>query len=154
MDNTQTTNLTELAADIVSAYVSKNAISVADLSTLITNVHGALQAIQNGDTTPASQPEQKPAVPIKKSVTPDYIISLEDGRRYKSLKRHLSTKYGLTPHGYRAKWGLPKDYPMVAPNYAATRSALAKISGLGQKQDVSAVKNDRPAKRSKKSKAA
>ena len=108
----------------------------------------ALKAIQNGETAPLDQPEQKPAVPIKKSVTPDYIVSLEDGARYKSLKRHLATKYGLTPQAYREKWGLPTNYPMVAPNYAATRSALAKSSGLGQKQ------KEAPAKRSKKSKAA
>ena len=111
-------------------------------------MHGALQAIQTGETVPLDKPEQKPAVPIKKSVTPDYIISLEDGARYKSLKRHLATKYGLTPQAYREKWGLPNNYPMVAPNYAAARSAMAKNSGLGQKQ------KEAPAKRSKKAKAA
>ena len=148
MENTESTNLTELAADIVSAYVSKNSVSVADLQTLIADVHRALKTIQTGEAVPRDTPEQKPAVPIKRSVTPDYIISLEDGARYKSLKRHLATKYGLTPQQYREKWGLPPDYPMVAPNYAASRSAMAKISGLGQKQ------NEAPAKRSKKAKAA
>jgi predicted transcriptional regulator len=148
MEATDSTKLTELAAEIVSAYVSKNSVSVADLQTLIANVHGALQAIPTGETVPLDKPEQKPAVPIKKSVTPDYLISLEDGARYKSLKRHLATKYGLTPQEYREKWGLPNSYPMVAPNYAAARSAMAKSSGLGQKQ------NEAPAKRSKKAKAA
>ncbi len=148
MENTESTNLTELAAAIVSAYVSKNSVSVADLQTLIADVHGALKTIQMGEAVPRDTPEQKPAVPIKRSVTPDYIISLEDGARYKSLKRHLATKYGLTPQQYREKWGLPPNYPMVAPNYAAARSAMAKISGLGQKQ------NEAPTKRSKKAKAA
>jgi predicted transcriptional regulator len=148
MEESQSPTPLELAADIVSAYVSKNSVSVAHLPTLIGNVHGALQAIQTGETVSLEKPEQKPAVSIKKSVTPDYIISLEDGGRYKSLKRHLATKYGLTPQAYREKWRLPKDYPMVAPNYAATRSALAKSSGLGQKQE------EAPAKRSKKTKAA
>ena len=97
-------------------------------------MHGALQAIQTGETVSLDKPEQKPAVPIKKSVTPDIMVSLEDGARYKSLKRHLATKYGLTPQAYREKWGLPNNYPMVAPNYAAARSAMAKSSGLGQKQ--------------------
>ena len=148
MEPTDSTNLTELAAEIVSAYVSKNSVSIADLQTLIANVHRALQAIQTGETVSLDKPEQKPAVPIKKSVTPDYLVSLEDGARYKSLKRHLATKYGLTPQAYREKWGLPNNYPMVAPNYAAARSAMAKSSGLGQKQ------KEAPAKRSKKAKAA
>ena len=148
MEPTDSTNLTELAAEIVSAYVSKNSVSIADLQTLIANVHRALQAIQTSETVSLDKPEQKPAVPIKKSVTPDYLVSLEDGARYKSLKRHLATKYGLTPQAYREKWGLPNNYPMVAPNYAAARSAMAKSSGLGQKQ------KEAPAKRSKKAKAA
>ena len=148
MEPTDSTNLTDLAAEIVSAYVSKNSVSIADLQTLIANVHRALQAIQTSETVSLDKPEQKPAVPIKKSVTPDYLVSLEDGARYKSLKRHLATKYGLTPQAYREKWGLPNNYPMVAPNYAAARSAMAKSSGLGQKQ------KEAPAKRSKKAKAA
>ena len=148
MEEPQSPTPLELAADIVSAYVSKNSVSVADLPTLIGNVHGALQALQDGETVSLGKPEQKPAISIKKSVTPDFIISLEDGSKFKSLKRHLATKYGMTPADYRAKWSLPADYPMVAPNYAATRSALAKSSGLGQKQ------NEAPAKRSKKAKAA
>ena len=147
-DASDQTNFIGLTAEIVSAYVSKNSVSNADLQTLIANVHRALQAIQTGETVSLDKPEQKPAVPIKKSVTPDYLVSLEDGARYKSLKRHLATKYGLTPKAYREKWGLPNNYPMVAPNYAAARSALAKSSGLGQKQ------KEAPAKRSKKAKAA
>ena len=147
MEPTDSTNLTELAAEIVSAYVSKNSVSNADLQTLIANVHRALQGIQTGETVSLDKPEQKPAVPIKKSVTPDYLVSLEDGARYKSLKRRLATKYGLTPQQYREKWGLPLNYPMVAPNYAAARSAMAKTSGLGQKR------NEAPAKRSRNKKA-
>ena len=143
----KSTALTELTAHIVSAYISKNSVAVTDLQTLIATVHGALQAIQTGAPVPLDLPEQKPAVSIKKSVTPDYLISLEDGARYKSLKRHLATKYGLTPQAYREKWGLPPSYPMVAPNYAAARSAMAKSSGLGQKQ------KEAPTKRGKKAKA-
>src|SRR4051812_4308097 len=109
MEDNDSANITELAAGIVSAYVSKNTLTVAELLTLIANVHKALQAIQTGETgetAPPATAKQKPAVPIKKSVTPDYIISLEDGGRFKSLKRHLATKHGLTPQAYREKWGL------------------------------------------------
>ncbi|TNC08781.1 MucR family transcriptional regulator [Methylobacterium terricola] len=121
--------LVELAADIVSAYVSKNSVPVAELPNLIASVHTSLM---NLGQAVAEQPEKlTPPVPIKKTVTPDYIISLEDGRQYKSLKRHLSTR-GLTPDQYRQKWGLPHDYPMVAATYAAQRSELAKNSGLGR----------------------
>jgi MucR family transcriptional regulator, transcriptional regulator of exopolysaccharide biosynthesis len=124
--------IVELTTDVVSAYVAKNSVSASSLPEIISSVHAAFTAL----SAPVPPPEAEkpvPAVPIKKSVTPDYLISLEDGRRYKSLKRHLSGK-GLTPAEYRAKWGLPKDYPMVAPNYAATRSALAKSMGLGRKR--------------------
>jgi predicted transcriptional regulator len=125
--------LIELATEIVSAYVSNNPVPVAELPGLIANVHAALEGV--GRPTDAQPPVSlKPAVPIKKSVTPDFIISLEDGKKFKSLKRHLSTHYGMTPDDYRAKWGLPADYPMVAPNYAASRSALAKSMGLGRKR--------------------
>ncbi|TGT54076.1 MucR family transcriptional regulator [Mesorhizobium sp. M00.F.Ca.ET.170.01.1.1] len=123
--------LIELTAEVVSAYVSNNPVPVGELPGLIDRVHAALKGTVGG---PFAKPEElKPAVPIRKSVTPDYIISLEDGKKFKSLKRHLSTHYGLTPDEYRAKWGLPADYPMVAPNYAAARSALAKTMGLGRK---------------------
>lgn len=123
--------LIELTADVVSAYVSNNPVPVGELPGLIDRVYAALQGTIGGPV--AKSEELKPAVPIRKSVTPDYIISLEDGKKFKSLKRHLATHYGLTPDEYRAKWGLPADYPMVAPNYAAARSALAKTMGLGRK---------------------
>ena len=124
--------LIELTADVVSAYVSNNPVPVAELPSLISNVHSALQQQTAAPAQEASE-SQKPAVPIKKSVTPDYIVCLEDGKQFKSLKRHLSTHHGLSPDEYRAKWGLPADYPMVAQNYSASRSALAKSMGLGRK---------------------
>jgi predicted transcriptional regulator len=128
----------ELAADIVSAYVSNNAVSANELVTLLAEVHGALQRVNKGEVETVVEP-LKPAVPPKKSVMPDYIVCLEDGKKFKSLKRHLRTQYNLTPEAYREKWGLPADYPMVAPNYAAARSALAKEMGLGQQRRRSAA---------------
>ncbi|MEH3146187.1 MAG: MucR family transcriptional regulator [Methylobacterium frigidaeris] len=120
-----------LTADIVSAYVSKNSVPVADLPGLLSAVHGALRGLV---TPPEPEPEKlTPPVPIRKTVTPDHIISLEDGKPYKSLKRHLAGR-GLTPDQYRQKWGLPHDYPMVAASYAAQRSELAKSIGLGQQR--------------------
>jgi predicted transcriptional regulator len=125
-----TSNHINLAADIVSAFVSNNAVPSAELPELIASVHSALAKVANGPTEkPAEAPV--PPVSIKKSITSDFLISLEDGRRYKSLKRHLKGR-GLTPEQYREKWGLPRDYPMVAPNYAKQRSELAKALGLGQ----------------------
>ena len=123
------TNFIGLAADIVGAYVTKNNVPAAELPGLIATTHAALVKL----TAPQAPEVEKPTppVPIRKSVTPDHIISLEDGRPYKSLKRHLSGR-GLTPAEYRQKWGLPFDYPMVAPNYAAQRSEMAKSLGLGQ----------------------
>ncbi|ESX99165.1 MucR family transcriptional regulator [Mesorhizobium sp. M1066] len=145
--------LIELAADVVSAYVSNNPIPVGDLPALIGQVHAALTATAGGVS--AQEPVAlTPAVPIRKSVTPDYIISLEDGKKFKSLKRHLSTHYGLTPDGYRAKWGLPADYPMVAPNYAAARSTLAKTMGLGRKPKAPEAPEPAPTKRTRKKVAA
>lgn len=138
----------ELTASIVSAYVTKNSVPMANLAGLVSSVHQSLQKL-----SVAAEPEPlpvTPAVPVKKSVTPDYIISLEDGRKFKSLKRHLATHYGMTPEQYRAKWSLPADYPMVAPNYAATRSELAKTMGLGRKagpKAAAAPKAKVPAKR-------
>ena len=129
----QQDNLIELTAEIVSAYVSTNTIASTDLPGLINQVHSALHRTATGSVEPA-QESLKPAVPAKKSVTPDYIVCLEDGKQFKSLKRHLRTHYDLTPEEYRQKWGLPPDYPMVAPNYAKARSALAKEMGLGQKR--------------------
>jgi predicted transcriptional regulator len=137
-DTSQTTNFVELASDIVSAYVAKNAVRASDLPDLIASVHGALAGL--GKPAQAAPEPLNPAVPVKKSVTPDYIICLEDGKRFKSLKRHLRTQYDMTPDQYRAKWGLPSDYPMVAPNYAAARSELAKTMGLGQQRRKPAAK--------------
>jgi predicted transcriptional regulator len=126
----------ELTADIVSAYVSHNALSREDLPGVIQCVYDKLTSL-NAPAVEAA-PELTPAVPIRKSVTPDYIICLEDGRKLKSMKRHLG-KLGMTPDEYRAKWGLPADYPMAAPNYAAIRSRLAKQSGLGRKPEARKV---------------
>jgi predicted transcriptional regulator len=132
-DTTTTTSYIELAADIVSAYVSNNSVPSADLPSLINEVHGALLRVGGGTVeVPAEAP--KPAISVKRSVTPDYIVCLEDGKKFKSLKRHLRTQYGMTPEQYREKWGLPADYPMVAPNYAKARSELAKEMGLGQQR--------------------
>ena len=123
--------LIEMTTEIVAAYVSTNSIPAADLTVLIQSVHKALSGAAAGPAVAEAAPKD-PAVPVKKSITPDYLICLEDGRRFKSLKRHLRSKYDLSPEAYRAKWGLAKDYPMVAPNYAAARSNLAKQMGLGQ----------------------
>jgi predicted transcriptional regulator len=131
MSDSAENNLTPLTADIVAAYVAHNALSADKLSDLIGSVHAALSKA----STQAIEPEKVelvPAVSIKKSVTHDYIICLEDGRKFKSLKRHLKTHYDLSPDEYREKWGLPRDYPMVAPAYAAARSDLAKSMGLGR----------------------
>lgn len=137
----------EQVAEIVSAYVSKNAVSPTDLPALIASTHKALQSLSGAEAQPVAEKLQ-PAVPIRKSITPEFLICLDDGKKFKSLKRHLSV-LGMTPDEYRAKWGLPKDYPMVAPNYAATRSALAKSNGLGRKPAAPPVV---PTKRTKKPK--
>src|SRR6478735_3572825 len=129
-----TPNYLEAAADIVSAFVSHNSLPAGDLPALIGTVHQALNTLASGAAQPALEEKREPAVSIKKSVQPDFMVCLEDGKRFKSLKRHLRTVYDLTPDQYRAKWGLPADYPMVAPNYAAARSELAKQLGLGQKR--------------------
>ena len=125
--------LVEITVDIVSAYISNNSVQSYDLASLIDQTFNALQQAAAKETQPAKD-VLEPAVPIKKSVTPDYIICLDDGKQFKSLKRHIRTSYNLTPEEYREKWGLPHDYPMVAPNYAAARSALAKKMGLGRKR--------------------
>jgi predicted transcriptional regulator len=125
-------SLIDLTADVVSAYVSNNPVQVGDLPALIADIHAALVRVGgSGETAPVEKP--KPAVNPKKSVFDDYIICLEDGKKFKSLKRHLMTHYGLTPDQYRDKWALDAGYPMVAPNYAAARSQLAKSMGLGRK---------------------
>ncbi|RWD01451.1 MAG: transcriptional regulator [Mesorhizobium sp.] len=134
----ETAHLIALTADIVSAYVSKNAVPVASLHDLIESVNQSLSRI--GQPTEPEEPVQTPAVNPKRSVFPDYIICLEDGKKFKSLKRHLGVHYGLTPDEYRQKWGLARDYPMVAPNYAAQRSALAKSSGLGRRAPAKSMK--------------
>ena len=121
----------EMTADIVSAYVGNNTIATADLPALIQSIHRALTSVSGG-VEPVEVAPKEPAVPVRRSVTPEYLICLEDGRKFKSLKRHLRTKYNMSPEEYRAKWSLPKDYPMVAPNYAKARSELAKQMGLGQ----------------------
>jgi predicted transcriptional regulator len=123
--------LLEMTADIVSAYVGNNTVSAEALPSLIANIHAALSGVSNGPVEVEPEPKE-PAVPIRKSIAPDFLICLEDGRKFKSLKRHLRTKYDMSPEEYRTKWGLPKDYPMVAPNYAKARSELAKSMGLGQ----------------------
>ena len=123
----------ELAADIVSAYVSNNSVPLAELPNLIRDVHSALMRVTE-QAIPVEAEPLKPAVAVKKSITPDYIICLEDGKQFKSLKRHLRSQYNLSPDAYREKWGLPADYPMVAPNYAKARSNLAKQMGLGQQR--------------------
>ena len=121
----------EMTADIVSAYVGNNEVAATDLPSLIQAVHRALSGVSTV-AEPVEAAPKEPAVPVKRSVTPEFLICLEDGRKFKSLKRHLRTKYNMSPEDYRAKWGLPKDYPMVAPNYAKARSDLAKQMGLGQ----------------------
>ena len=122
----------ELTAEITAAYVSNNKVGADGLASLISNVFSALS--ETASPAPAAPVAALvPAVPIRRSLQPDYIVCLEDGKQFKSLKRHLQTKYGLTPAAYREKWGLPSDYPMVAPNYAAARSELAKAIGLGSK---------------------
>jgi predicted transcriptional regulator len=127
-------SLVELTAKIVSAYVSNNSVGAADLPQLISDTHAALTRA-NSNLPEPERDELKPKVAVKKSVMPDYIICLEDGKKFKSLKRHLRTHYNLSPEEYREKWGLPHDYPMVAPNYARARSDLAKKMGLGTRRD-------------------
>ena len=133
MADLDTSRMLELTAQIVSAHVRNNEVPVDGLAKLISVVHAAL----SGATSPSVVPEKpEPAVPIKKSVFPDYVVCLEDGKKLKMLKRHLKTAFGLTPAEYRERWGLPADYPMVAPNYAARRSELAKKIGLGRSSEA------------------
>ncbi len=128
-------DLLGLTAKIVSAHVANNRLETGQLLSLIQSIYRSLSTVGTAEVAP--EPAQAPAVPVKKSVFADYIICLEDGKKLKMLKRHLQTSYGLTPDAYRAKWGLPRDYPMVAPTYAATRSGLAKKIGLGRKPAAS-----------------
>lgn len=131
MTATSDLRLIEMTTDIVSAYVTQNKISTSEIGSLVSSTYAVLRSLE-GNPQPEAPKDLVPAVPSKKSVFPDYIICLEDGKRFKSLKRHLRSSYNLTPEAYRAKWGLPSDYPMVAPNYAAARSVLAKKIGLGR----------------------
>ncbi|HVV40251.1 MAG TPA: MucR family transcriptional regulator [Nitrobacter sp.] len=133
MTDTAGKSFIDLTAQIVSAYVSNNATTASEIPTLINQVHAALMRVSSGRAETAAEPA-KPAVPVKKSMTADYLVCLEDGKRFKSLKRHLRTQYNMTPDQYRDKWALPPDYPMVAPNYAVARSQLAKKMGLGQQR--------------------
>jgi len=133
MNDTVGKSFIDLTASIVSAYVGNNPIPAAEIPALINVVHGALLRVSAGRAEAPPEPA-KPAVSVKKSITSDYLVCLEDGKRFKSLKRHLRTQYNMTPEQYRDKWGLPPDYPMVAPSYAVARSQLAKKMGLGQQQ--------------------
>ncbi|MDO9411397.1 MAG: MucR family transcriptional regulator [Pseudolabrys sp.] len=132
-DGTASGNFIELTAEIVSAYVSNNTVSATEIPGLINQVYAALSRVSGKPGESAAEP-LKPAVPVKKSITPEHIVCLEDGKKFKSLKRHLRTQYNMTPEQYREKWNLGADYPMVAPNYAAARSQLAKQMGLGQQR--------------------
>jgi len=136
--------LITLTSDIVAAHVSNNSVSVGDLPALITNVYGALASL--GQTAPVVEAPPEPAVSVRSSVKPDHIVCLEDGKKLKMLKRHLMTHYNLTPEQYRARWNLPADYPMVAPNYAEKRRELAKKIGLGRRPGA---RRGRPAKAAK-----
>jgi len=133
-------NFIELAANIVSAYVAKNSIPMSDLPKIIASVHSTLNELVPGSAPAVNELPKEPAVPIKKSISAEYLVCLEDGKKFKSLKRHLRAAYNLTPDQYREKWGLKPDYPMVAPAYAERRSALAKSIGLGQQRKKAAKK--------------
>ena len=150
-------NRIELSADIVAAYVANNALPIADLPSLIQSVHSALAQLASGPViAPSLEEKKEPAVSIRKSITPDYLVCLDDGKKFKSLRRHLAT-LGMTPDQYRAKWSLPSDYPMVAANYAAVRSEMAKRIGFGQKRKNAAPRQeastDEPRKRGRPAKA-
>ena len=132
MDNQNT--LVELAAEIVAAYVGNNVVAQTDLPRLINDVYRSLAGAVGGELPKEDQAELRPAVTVRKSISPDYLICLEDGKKFKSLKRHLRTHFNLSPEQYREKWNLDPDYPMVAPNYAQARSSLAKRMGLGQRR--------------------
>ena len=137
------TELMTLTAEIVAAHVAHNRVASAELPELIARVHGALATL-GGEAQVAPSAEQKPAVAVRLSIKPDYIVCLEDGKRLTMLKRYLQTNYGMTPQQYRTKWKLPADYPMVAPNYAEKRRTLAKSIGLGRKREVPVVPEKTP----------
>lgn len=131
-DTLDSSNLLRMTSDVVAAYLGNNTVAASQISEVINSVHEAFSRLVTDNCEPEAEPA-KPAVSIRRSITPDYIICLEDGKRLKMLKRHLRTTYNMTPEDYRSKWGLPADYPMVAPNYAAQRSEFAKKIGLGRK---------------------
>ena len=145
-EDNNNSQMIELTADLISAYVSNNPVPVSELPALINQVHQSLSGLSTGAVA-VKEEAKTPAVSIKKSITPDYLICLEDGKRFKSLKRHIGVHYNLTPDQYREKWNLPRDYPMVAPAYAAARSELAKKMGLGRKPAPAPVE---PVKRGRK----
>ena len=132
-DTTANGNFIELTAEIVSAYVSNNTVPAGEIPSLINQIHAALTRVSGKSGDSLAEP-LRPAISVKKSITPEFIVCLEDGKKFKSLKRHLRTQYNMTPEQYREKWSLGTDYPMVAPNYAAARSQLAKQMGLGQQR--------------------
>jgi predicted transcriptional regulator len=138
MDASDSTRLSELTAEIVGAFVSSNSVHPDELTSLIADVHAALVRAPSVGAMPEPQ---EPAVPVRISVKPDYVVCLEDGKKFKSLKRHLANEHGMTPAEYRTKWGLRSDYPMVAPNYAQSRSELAKAMGLGKPRANATVQN-------------
>jgi MucR family transcriptional regulator, transcriptional regulator of exopolysaccharide biosynthesis len=127
-------NIVRMAASIVSAYISRNSLPQSEVPNLISSVHATIASLGDHAAEPPKSEPLRPAVPIKKSYTNDYVICLEDGRKFKSLKRHLRVRYNMTPEQYRAKWGLPDDHPIVAPGYAEIRSRMAKDMGLGQRR--------------------
>ncbi|HWL04923.1 MAG TPA: MucR family transcriptional regulator [Xanthobacteraceae bacterium] len=135
MTDTASRDFIQLTASIVSAYVGNNPLPPSEIPSLIDQVHAALTRVAGGRPGEVPAEPLRPAVAVKRSIHPDYLICLEDGKKFKSLKRHLRTQYGMTPEQYREKWGLPADYPMVAPSYAAARSQLAKNMGLGQQRN-------------------
>lgn len=153
MDNPETSHIIELTAEVVAAFVSHNNVRRDELPQLIAEVQTAL--IRSAQAaTPVEEPAREPAVAIRNSVKPDHIVCLEDGKKFKSLKRHLRTDHDMSPEEYRAKWGLKADYPMVAPSYAKARSDLAKAMGLGQKRPDQGAKPKAPAKRTRRAPAA
>jgi predicted transcriptional regulator len=133
-EETKPAELLALTAQIVSAHLSHNTVASGDVASLIRDVHGTLAGLASGAAAPAPVEKPQPAVPVKKSIHPDYLVCLEDGKKLKMLKRHLKSAFNLSPEQYRERWGLPADYPMVAPNYAERRSELAKKIGLGTKR--------------------
>jgi predicted transcriptional regulator len=142
LDKPNRDDILRMAVDVVAAYVSKNPLPAGQIPEIIHTVYTSLSSLENGQTEIKAE-AQRPAVAVKRSITPEFIICLEDGKKLKMLKRHLRTTYNLTPDEYRAKWGLPPDYPMVAPNYAAQRSDFAKKIGLGRKTEAETAKPGR-----------